>query len=104
MVRVAGFEPTASWTRRELEHFFQCFLLAFGRFRSDSLTLRPSLNAGFPCAPGLYVVGSVVKTLSALCRDPAGTGSVLSVSDCLHCTSECRLKQEAKQKEDFCRL
>ena len=61
MVRVAGFEPTASWTRRELEHFFQCFLLAFGRFRSDSLTLQPPLNAGFPCAPGLYVVGSVVK-------------------------------------------
>ncbi|MBM6725358.1 hypothetical protein [Pseudoflavonifractor phocaeensis] len=39
MSYVVRFKPTASWTRRKLKHFFWCFLLIFGRFRSDSRTL-----------------------------------------------------------------
>ena len=116
LVRVAGFEPTASWTRTSTRNFFRVFPAVFSCFRSAPLHLWASLTMLFPCGPEQCVVGSVVRNAPSPCRrlSPTGTGSVFHASNCLHCTSVDRIKQvisvlstaqklrDCKQKEAFC--
>lgn len=116
IVRVARFDPKASWIQMVLSNFF-CYLLLIGTISASSrLIFGPLYQCCFRVVQsGAWcVLGS--KTLPVLCRciHQQGRGSIFRVSDCLCCTSKGGMKLgisepstaqklgDCKQKEVFC--
>ena len=95
MVRVAGFEPTASWTRTRPANFFQSFLVIFGHFIPLRILFEYLRSRCFRVLRRSvwYVLWSETLPSPCRCLSPTGTRERFSCSFTVNFNSTDTIKQ-----------